>query len=115
MFDSSPSRHTDVARISVLSAGNAGQAFAGGLTLSGNDVHLAAVPEHAEPIRVIQSFGGDEGRGQVVRRQAQIDCMVHGGFEQDEPTDIDQRCDTCCEMAVQVGPHSLGIDRRGTG
>jgi opine dehydrogenase len=45
-------------RISVLSAGNAGQAFAGGLTLSGHDVHLAAVPEHDEQIRVIQTFGG---------------------------------------------------------
>jgi len=45
-------------RIAVLSAGNAGQAFAGGLTLSGHDVHLAAVPEHAEQIRIIQTFGG---------------------------------------------------------
>lgn len=42
----------------MLSAGNAGQAFAGGLTLSGHDVHLVSVPEHAEQIRVIQSFGG---------------------------------------------------------
>lgn len=45
-------------RIAVLSAGNAGQAFAGGMTLSGHDVHLAAVPEHAEQIKVIQTFGG---------------------------------------------------------
>lgn len=45
-------------RIAILSAGNAGQAFAGGMTLAGHDVHLTAVPEHAEQIRVIQSFGG---------------------------------------------------------
>ena len=45
-------------RIAVLSAGNAGQAFAGGMTLSGHEVHLAAVPEHSEQIKVIQTFGG---------------------------------------------------------
>lgn len=45
-------------RIAVLTAGNAGQAFAGGLTLDGHDVHLAAVPGHDEQIRVIQTFGG---------------------------------------------------------
>lgn len=45
-------------RIAVLSAGNAGQAFAGGMTLSGHDVHLAAVPEHAQQIKLIQTFGG---------------------------------------------------------
>ena len=45
-------------RIAVLSAGNAGQAFAGGMTLSGHEVHLAAVPEHDQQIRIIQTFGG---------------------------------------------------------
>lgn len=45
-------------RIAVLTAGNAGQAFAGGLTLNGHEVHLAAVPGHDEQIRVIQTFGG---------------------------------------------------------
>lgn len=45
-------------RITILSAGNAGQAFAAGLTLSGHEVHLAAVPEHAEQIRVVQAYGG---------------------------------------------------------
>lgn len=45
-------------RIAILSAGNAGQAFAGGLSIAGHDVHLAAVPEHSEQIRIIQTFGG---------------------------------------------------------
>jgi len=47
-----------VMRIAVLGAGNAGQAFAGGMSLDGHDVHLAAVPGHEEQIRVIQTFGG---------------------------------------------------------
>lgn len=45
-------------RIAILSAGNAGQAFAGGMTLNGHDVHLVAVPEHAEQIEIINAFGG---------------------------------------------------------
>jgi len=45
-------------RIAVLGAGNAGQAFAGGMARDGHDVHLVAVPGHDEQIRVIQSFGG---------------------------------------------------------
>ena len=45
-------------RIAVLSAGNAGQAFAGGMTIDGHEVHLAAVPGHDEQIRIIQTFGG---------------------------------------------------------
>lgn len=45
-------------RIAVLSAGNAGQAFGGGMTLNGHQVHLAAVPGHDEQIRIIQTFGG---------------------------------------------------------
>lgn len=45
-------------RIAVLGAGNAGQAFAGGMTRDGHDVHLTAVPGHDEQIRVIQTFGG---------------------------------------------------------
>lgn len=45
-------------RIAILGAGNAGQAFAGGLTLSGHRVHLAAVPGHDTQIKVIRSFGG---------------------------------------------------------
>ena len=44
-------------KIVVLGAGNGGQAFAGSLTLSGHDVHLAAVPEHDTQIRVLQTFG----------------------------------------------------------
>lgn len=45
-------------RIAVLGAGNAGQAFAGGMARGGHDVHLVAVPGHDEQIRVIQTFGG---------------------------------------------------------
>ncbi|NQW73418.1 MAG: NAD/NADP octopine/nopaline dehydrogenase family protein [Actinobacteria bacterium] len=45
-------------KIAVLSAGNAGQAFAGGMTLDGHDVHLAAVPEHSEQIKILTTFGG---------------------------------------------------------
>lgn len=45
-------------RVAVLSAGNAGQAFAGGMTLNGHEVHLAAVPGHDEQIKVIKTFGG---------------------------------------------------------
>lgn len=45
-------------RIAVLGAGNAGQAFAGGMARGGHDVHLAAIPGHDEQIRVIQTFGG---------------------------------------------------------
>ena len=45
-------------RIAVLGAGNAGQAFAGGMARDGHDVHLSAVPGHDEQIRVIQTFGG---------------------------------------------------------
>ena len=42
----------------MLGAGNGGLAFAGGQTLKGNEVHLAAVPDHADQIRVVQTFGG---------------------------------------------------------
>ena len=45
-------------KIAILSAGNAGQAFAGGMTLDGHDVHLAAVPEHSEQIKILTTFGG---------------------------------------------------------
>ena len=48
-------------KIAVLGAGNGGQAFAGSLTLSGHDVHLAAVPEHDTQIRVLQTFGAGHG------------------------------------------------------
>lgn len=45
-------------RIAILGAGNAGQAFAGGLTLAGHEVHLTAVPGHDERLKVIRTFGG---------------------------------------------------------
>jgi len=45
-------------KIAVLGAGNGGKAFAGSLTLSGHDIHLAAVPDHDTQIRVLQTFGG---------------------------------------------------------
>ena len=45
-------------KIAVLGSGNSGQALAGTLTLSGHEVHLAAVPEHATQIRILQSLGG---------------------------------------------------------
>lgn len=45
-------------RIAVLSAGNAGQALAGGMTLAGHHVHLASIAEHAAQIAVVQTFGG---------------------------------------------------------
>lgn len=57
-------------RISVLSAGNAGQAFAGGMTMSGHEIHLAAVPEHDQQIRIIQTFGGVLGEERAPQEEA---------------------------------------------
>ncbi len=55
--------------IGVLSAGNGGQAFAGGLTLKGHDVHLAAIAGHDTQIRILQTFGG-----------VTVDGMTAGGI-----------------------------------
>ncbi|NLO91694.1 MAG: NAD(P)-binding domain-containing protein [Elusimicrobia bacterium] len=45
-------------RIAVLGAGHGGQAMAADLTLSGHEVRLAAVPEHASKIRLLRGMGG---------------------------------------------------------
>lgn len=74
-------------RVAVLGAGNAGQAFAGGLTLSGHDVHLAAVPGHDQQIQVIRTFGGvlvegstASGKPGGFARIAQVDTDVTGAI-----------------------------------
>ncbi len=74
-------------RIAILSAGNAGQAFAGGMTLAGHDVHLVAVPEHAEQISILQTFGGvmvensvAAGKDGGFARIAAIDTDVAGAL-----------------------------------
>ena len=74
--------HTPVMRIAILSAGNAGQAFAGGMTLSGHQVHLAAVPEHSEQIKIIQTFGGVLVEGSTAAGKA-------GGFAEIARVDTD--------------------------
>jgi opine dehydrogenase len=45
-------------KIAVLGAGHGGQAMAADLTLMGHEVRFAAVPEHANNLLVIKSFGG---------------------------------------------------------
>lgn len=69
-------------RLTVLSAGNAGQAFAGDMTLSGHDVHLVAVPEHAEQIEIIRAFGGVLVEGSTAEGQ-------DGGFASIAHVDTD--------------------------
>ncbi len=69
-------------RIAILSAGNAGQAFAGGMTLNGHDVHLVAVPEHAEQIEIINAFGG-------VFVESSAAAGKEGGFAQIAKADTD--------------------------
>ena len=69
-------------RIAVLGAGNGGQAFAGGQTLQGNEVHLAAVPDHADQITIIQTFGGIMVEGISAAGQA-------GGFARIARVDTD--------------------------
>jgi opine dehydrogenase len=43
--------------ITILGAGHGGQAMAADLTLAGHEVRLAAVPEHATNIRLLNAFG----------------------------------------------------------
>jgi opine dehydrogenase len=45
-------------KVAVLGAGNGGQAMAADLTLAGHEVRLAAVPEHATAIKIINTCGG---------------------------------------------------------
>ncbi|MEQ8186437.1 MAG: NAD/NADP octopine/nopaline dehydrogenase family protein [Candidatus Eremiobacterota bacterium] len=45
-------------KVAVLGAGHGGQAMAGDLTLGGHEVRLAAVPEHATNIKLLEAFGG---------------------------------------------------------
>ena len=45
-------------KVAILGAGHGGIAMAGDLTLAGHDVRLAAVPEHATNLRLLQAFGG---------------------------------------------------------
>jgi opine dehydrogenase len=45
-------------KVAVLGAGHGGQAMTADLTLAGHEVRLAAVPEHATNVRLLQSFGG---------------------------------------------------------
>lgn len=85
-------------RIAVLCAGNAGQAFAGGMTLSGHEVHLAAVPEHAVQIRVIQAFGGVLVEGSTAAGKP-------GGFAAIEQVDTDVAAAiTWAEVVFLVSP-----------
>ena len=44
--------------VTVLGAGHGGQAMTADLTLAGNEVRLAAVPEHATNLKLLQAFGG---------------------------------------------------------
>jgi opine dehydrogenase len=45
-------------KITILGAGNGGQAMAADLTLAGHDVRLAAVPGHSSAISIINACGG---------------------------------------------------------
>jgi len=44
--------------VTVFGAGHGGQAMTADLTLAGNEVRLAAVPEHATNLKLLQAFGG---------------------------------------------------------
>jgi len=44
--------------VAILGAGHGGQAMTADLTLGGHDVRLAAVPEHATHIQLLNAFGG---------------------------------------------------------
>lgn len=69
-------------RITVLGAGNGGQAFAGGLTLKGHTVHLAAVPEHDTQIKILSTFGG-------VLVESSEAIGIAGGFARIDRIDTD--------------------------
>ncbi|MEQ8188185.1 MAG: NAD/NADP octopine/nopaline dehydrogenase family protein [Candidatus Eremiobacterota bacterium] len=45
-------------KVAVLGAGHGGQAITADLTLGGHEVRLAAVPEHATNIKLLNAFGG---------------------------------------------------------
>jgi len=45
-------------KVAVLGAGHGGQAITADLTLGGHEVRLAAVPEHATSIKLLNAFGG---------------------------------------------------------
>lgn len=45
-------------KVAILGAGHGGVAMAGDLTLAGHEVRLAAVPEHAGNLKLLQAFGG---------------------------------------------------------
>lgn len=45
-------------KIAILGAGHGGQAMTADLTLAGHEVRLAAVPEHATNINLLNAFGG---------------------------------------------------------
>lgn len=45
-------------KVAILGAGHGGQAMAADLTLAGNEVRLAAVPQHSTNLKLLQAFGG---------------------------------------------------------
>lgn len=45
-------------KVAVLGAGHGGQAMAAYLKISGHEVRLAAVPEHASKLLILKAFGG---------------------------------------------------------
>ncbi len=69
-------------KIGVLGAGNGGQAFAGGLTLKGHDVHLAATPGHDTQIKILKTFGGVTVDGMTA-------AGIDGGFAPIKQIDTD--------------------------
>ncbi|MFZ2955701.1 MAG: NAD/NADP octopine/nopaline dehydrogenase family protein [Candidatus Ozemobacteraceae bacterium] len=44
--------------VTIFGAGHGGTAMAGDLTLSGHEVRLAAVPDHASNLKLLMAFGG---------------------------------------------------------
>ena len=45
-------------KVAILGAGHGGIAMAGDLTLAGHEVRLAALPDHAGNLQLLQAFGG---------------------------------------------------------
>lgn len=45
-------------KVTILGAGHGGIAMAGDLTLAGHEVRLAALPDHATNLQLLQAFGG---------------------------------------------------------
>ncbi len=85
-------------KIGVLGAGNAGQAFAGGLTLKGHEIHLAALPGHDTQIRILQTFGGVAVEGVTAHG-------IPGGFAKIARVDTDVGAAAKeCELLLLVVP-----------